>query len=384
MFERTKSIQLSVIKQMELLASRYANVVSLAQGIPSFDTPSAIKRRASRALDDGVVAKYSLSPGLPELRELIELSLANDNMFYDWQSEIIVTAGSIEALTATLLTITMPGDEIIIPDPTYTSYREVIRLCGCEPVYAKLDEANGWAFDLETIKNAISEKTKAIFFCNPNNPTGTVYSKEQLLALAQVAEENNLYIISDEAYKDFIYDDLTFFSLAEDLKYRKRFIRVFTFSKAFAMTGWRVGYVHSDASIIKEIMKVHDALVTCAPVVSQYAAMGALEMGQEWIELFKKEYAKRRDLICTALDSLGDKLTYTRPTSAYFVMPKYQGTKPSFDLAVDILAKVKLATVPGSAFGPAGENHLRLSFGRKEEDIIEGMKRLEQYFNSNP
>jgi len=383
MFERTKSIQLSVIKQMELLASRYANVVSLAQGIPSFDTPSAIKRRASRALDDGVVAKYSLSPGLPELRELIELSLANENMFYDWQSEIIVTAGSIEALTATLLTITMPGDEIIIPDPTYTSYREVIRLCGCEPVYAKLDEANGWAFDLTTIKNAISEKTKAIFFCNPNNPTGTVYSKEQLLALAQLAEEHNLYIISDEAYKDFIYDGLTFFSLGQDLKFRKRFIRVFTFSKAFAMTGWRVGYVHSDASIIKEIMKVHDALVTCAPVVSQYAAMGALEMGQEWITLFKKEYAKRRDLICTGLDRLGDKLTYTRPTSAYFVMPKYQGTKPSFELAVDILAKVKLATVPGSAFGPSGENHLRLSFGRKEEDIIEGMKRLEQYFNSN-
>jgi len=381
MFERTKSIQLSVIKQMELLASRYANVVSLAQGIPSFDTPSAIKRRASRALDDGVVAKYSLSPGLPELRELIELSLASENMFYDWQSEIIVTAGSIEALTATLLTITLPGDEIIIPDPTYTSYREAIRLAGCEPVYAPLDEANGWAFDIKMVEKTITPKTKAIFFCNPNNPTGTVYTKEQLLALAELAELHNLFIISDEAYKDFIYDGGEYFTLGQEPRFRKRFIRVFSFSKAYAMTGWRVGYVHSDASIIREIMKVHDCLVTCAPVVSQYAAMGALEMGQEWIDFFKKEYEKRRDLMCEALDRIGsDKLTYARPNSAYFVMPRYFGNKPSFEMAVDILDKVKLATVPGSAFGPSGENHLRLSFGRKEEDIIEGMKRLEKYF----
>lgn len=380
MFERTKSIQLSVIKQMELLASRYANVVSLAQGIPSFDTPSAIKRRASRALEEGVVAKYSLSPGLPELRELIELSLASENMFYDWQSEIIVTAGSIEALTATLLTITMPGDEVIIPDPTYTSYREAIRLAGCEPVYAPLDEANGWAFDIKTVEKTITPKTKAIFFCNPNNPTGTVYTKEQLLALAELAEAHDLFIISDEAYKDFIYDGAPYFTLGQEQRYRKRFIRVFSFSKAYAMTGWRVGYVHSDASIIKEIMKVHDCLVTCAPVVSQYAAMGALEMGQEWIDFFKQEYEKRRDLMCDALDRIGDQLTYARPNSAYFVMPRYQGNKPSFELAVDILDKVQLATVPGSAFGPAGENHLRLSFGRTEKDIIEGMSRLEKYF----
>lgn len=382
MFERTKSIQLSVIKQIELLAARYANVVSLAQGIPSFDTPETIKRRASIALDKGVVAKYSLSPGLPELRELIELSLAKDNMFYDWQSEIIVTAGSIEALTATLLTITMPGDEIIIPDPSYTSYREVIRLSGCEPVYVPLDEKNNWSFDIDSLEKLITPKTKAIFFCNPNNPTGTVYTKEQLLKLADIAEKNNLFIISDEAYKDFIYDDIPYFTLGQVVKYRKRFIRVFSFSKTYAMTGWRVGYVHGDASVIKEIMKVHDCLVTCAPVVSQYAAMGALEMGDEWVGYFKKQYEKRRDLVCEKLDKLADFISYVKPTSAYFVMARYKLNRPSLDLAIDILDKVKLALVPGSAFGPSGENHLRISFGRKEEDIIEGMKRLENYFTS--
>jgi aspartate/methionine/tyrosine aminotransferase len=274
----------------------------------------------------------------------------------------------------------MPGDEVIIPDPTYTSYREAIRLAGCEPIYAPLDESNGWSFDINSLAKLITSKTKAIFYCNPNNPTGTVYTKEQLLQLAELAQQNNLFIISDEVYKDFIYDDLPYFSLGQVLRYRKIFIRIFSFSKAYAMTGWRVGYVHSDASVIKEIMKVHDCLVTCAPVVSQYAAMGALEMGAEWLNYFKQEYAKRRDLICSYLDKLSDHLSYTRPNSAYFVMPKYKGEKTSFATAVDILDQVKLAVVPGSAFGPAGEYHLRLSFGRKEEDITEGLNRLEQYF----
>ncbi len=382
MFERTKHIQLSVIKQIELLAANYANVVSLAQGIPSFDTPSAIKQRASQALKAGIVAKYSLSPGLPELRELIELSLANEGMYYDWQTEIIVTAGSIEGLTATLLAITMPGDEVIIPDPTYTSYREAIRLAGCEPIYAALDEDNGWALKIKEIEKLITPKTKAIFYCNPNNPTGTVYDKQQLLALANLAEQHNLFIISDEVYKDFIYEQVPYFSLGQEIKFRQRFIRVFSFSKAYAMTGWRVGYIHSDASIIKEIIKVHDCLVTCAPVVSQYAAMGALEMGGAWVNYFKQEYTKRRDLICEKLDGLKDYVSYVKPTSAYFVLPHYKINKPSFALAVDILDKVQVALVPGSAFGPQGENHLRLSFGRKIEDISEAMTRLEKYFKT--
>jgi len=187
MFERTKNLQLSVIKQMELRASNKPDVISLAQGIPGFDTPECIKRRVELALKRGVVSKYSLSPGLPELRELIELSLGSDNMFYDWQKEIIVTAGAIEGITAAILAITSQGDEVIIPSPTYTSYREVINLAGCKPVYVGLDESRGWAFDpaLAGFEKAITAKTKAIFYCNPNNPTGTIYTKEQLLGLVK-------------------------------------------------------------------------------------------------------------------------------------------------------------------------------------------------------
>jgi aspartate/methionine/tyrosine aminotransferase len=184
MFERTKNLRLSIIKQIELEAAKYPNVVSLAQGIPSFDTPGCIKRRVENALNRGVVARYSLSPGLPELRELIEHSLAQENMYYDWQREIIITAGSIEGITATILALTNPGDEILIPEPTYTSYREVIVLAGCKPIFVPLNEESGWTFELDKYKQLITEKTKAIFYCNPNNPTGTLYSKEQLLGLA--------------------------------------------------------------------------------------------------------------------------------------------------------------------------------------------------------
>ncbi|MEA3464283.1 MAG: aminotransferase class I/II-fold pyridoxal phosphate-dependent enzyme [Patescibacteria group bacterium] len=407
MFNRTKNLQLSIIKQIELRAAQYPDVISLAQGVPNFDTPECIKRRVELALNRGVVAKYSLCPGLPELRELIEISLARENMFYDWQKEIIVTAGSIEGITAALLAITEPGDEVIIPEPTYTSYREVIYLAGCKPIFVSLDEKNNWAFDLEKFKQAITDKTKAIFYCNPNNPTGTIYTKKQLLGLAELAEQHNLYLISDEVYKDFVFNtnghecetnsrESRIFSLAELPKLRKRVIRLFSFSKAYAMTGWRVGYLHSDESVAREILKVHDSLVTCAPVISQYAAMGALEMGDGNVKKFNQEYKKRRDLICSRLDRLSNVFNYIKPDGAYYVFPALTpGPSParalrergamdsslSWKFALDLLDKIQVAVVPGIAFGPNGEGHVRMSFGRSESDIERAFERMEKLFN---
>ncbi len=379
---RSSNIQLSVIKQMELLASAHLDVVSLAQGIPSFDTPSPIKRRAERALNDGVVAKYSLSPGLPELREAIEAASAREHIYYDWENEIIVTAGSIEGITASLLALTDPGAEVVIPDPTYTSYREAVRLAGCTPVFVPLDESRGWAFDIEAFRKAITPKTKVIFYCNPNNPTGTVFSRADLTALAELAVEHNLFLISDEAYKDFMYDGQDYFSLAQLPQYRNRLVRVFSFSKSYAMTGWRIAYLQADEAVTREILKVHDSLVTCAPVISQYAALGALEAGESWVNDFRKVYAERRDVMCQRLDALKSKLEYVRPSSAYFTLPHIKGCTDSLALAKDILDKVHLAVVPGVAFGPSGEGHIRLSFGRTLPDIEEGMRRLATYFDT--
>ncbi len=391
MFERTKNLNLSVIKQMELRASKYPDVISLAQGVPNFDTPECIKRRVELALKKGMVAKYSLSPGISELRELIEIKLAQGNMFYDWEKEIIVTAGSIEGITATILALTNPGDEVIIPQPTYTSYREVITLAGCTPVFVSLDEEKGWAFDLEKFKEAITPKTKAIFYCNPNNPTGTIYSKDQLMGLAQLAEEHNLFLISDEVYKDFLFEpEQKIFSLAEIPKLRKKVIRLFSFSKSYAMTGWRVGYLHGDESVVKEILKVHDSLVTCAPVISQFGAMGALEMGDKDLLEMNQEYRQRRDLICKHLDELSHVFSYVRPESAYFVFPKIMlenvdyvdsdhGGSLSWKFALNLLEKTKVAVVPGVAFGPNGEHHIRMSFGRSEKDINESFRRMKKF-----
>jgi len=389
MFERTANLNLSIIKQIELQASAYPDVISLAQGIPSFDTPGCIKRRAEKALKRGVVSKYSLSPGLPELRELIELSLARDNMTYDWESEIVVTAGTIEGITASILAITNPGDEVLIPEPTYTSYREVIKLAGCQPVLVPLHEDKGWAFDLNEFEKAITGKTKAIFYCNPNNPTGTIYRRQDLLGLAELAERHGLFLISDEVYKEFVYGEQErIFSLAELPRYRKRVIRLYGFSKAYAMTGWRVGYLHSDESIVREILKVHDSLVTCAPVISQYAAMGALEMGEKDVQAFNQSYQARRDLICQRLDKLGHVFDYVRPQSSYYVFPRIreeylppdQGRGRSWEFAIDLLDNTQVAVVPGSAFGSNGEGHIRLSFGRKDKDIQEAFDRMERYF----
>jgi aminotransferase len=390
MFERTRDLQLSVIKQMEIRAAKYPDVVSLAQGIPSFDTPCGIKRRAEKALERGVVAKYSLVPGLPELRELIEISLAQNNMFYDWQKEIVVTAGSIEGISATILAITSPGDEIILLDPTYTSYQGLILLAGCKPVFVSLNEEENWGLGLEKLERAITPKTRAILFCNPNNPTGTILNKKQLLAIGELALRHKFFILTDEVYKDFLYNDEPFFSLAELADLRQWVIRFFSFSKAYAMTGWRVGYLHSDEKNIAEILKVHDSLVTCAPVISQYAAMGALEMGEEDRDSFKKEYLERRELICRRLDNLSGVFNYIKPNSSYFVFPYLCSAKRnkdgqarlnSWDFALELLDKARVAVVPGIAFGPSGENHVRLSFGRSQADIESAFDRMDKFFN---
>jgi aminotransferase len=317
-------------------------------------------------------------------------------MFYDWEKEIIVTAGSIEGITASIFAITNPGDEVIIPEPTYTSYREVITLAGCKPVFVPLDEERGWALDISLYEKAITDKTKAIFYCNPNNPTGTIYSKEQLLQLAELAKKYNLFLISDEVYKDFIYgNNQQIFSLAEIPELRKRVIRLFSFSKAYAMTGWRVGYVHADESIVKEILKVHDSLVTCAPVISQYAAMGALEMGERDVRMFNQEYEQRRNLICEKLDKI-PAFEYVRPTSSYYVFPRLRrciNEKTeiinrdrgeminSWEFAMDLLDKTQVAVVPGFAFGDNGEGHVRMSFGRSREDIKKALDRIGECLN---
>jgi len=399
-------VQISPIKEMEIRSSRLPDVVSLAQGIPSFDTPECIKRRAIEAIQEGRVARYSLSPGLLELREAIEYNLSKRNIFYDFEQEIIVTAGSIEAITATFLAVLEPGDEVLIPDPTYTSYQSAIKTARGIPVFVPLAEEDGWAFDIEQFRKRITPKTKAILFCNPNNPTGTIYSRNQLMQIAELAEMHDLYILSDEVYKDFIYDnDVEYFTLAQFSQFRKRFIYIFSFSKAYAMTGWRVAYLAADESLAKKILGVHDALVTCAPVISQWAALAALEQAKDDVDSFRRAFRSRRRLICSKLDGMKDFVEYQNPSSAYFVFPRFrnnliekfsvlekkkmikfndlkenQQNSISWRISLYMLHEAGVAVVPGVAFGPTGETHVRLCFGRKKSNIVEAMDRMKKFF----
>jgi len=407
MFTRTANIKLSPIKQIELLAAKIPDVVSLAQGIPSFDTPEIIKKAALKALHRGVVAKYSLTYGLPELRETIEQKLAEDGMYYDFEKEIIVTAGSIEAITASLITIiNSKRDQVILFSPSYASYPEAVKVAGGQPIFVNLIEEKDWRIDFKNLAKKINNRTAAIIICNPSNPTGTIFPKEDLLKIAELAWKKKIFIISDEVYKDFVYDTPTnadytqinvekspresafsqrkseFFSLAQIPELRKIVIRVFSLSKAYAMTGWRIGFLHSDEENVKEILKVHDSLVTCAPVISQYAAISALDFADREIEEFRRKYQERRDLICQYLDELSDFFSYQRPNSSYFVFPKITWIKTekyesmSWDFALNLLEKAKVAVVPGIAFGPSGEDHIRMSFGKSEKDINEAMRRI--------
>lgn len=382
MFSRTQKINLSPIKQIELLASKIPDVVSLAQGVPSFDTPEVVKKAAIKALNRGAVAKYSLTYGLPELRETIEQKLAEDGMYCDFEKEIIVTAGSIEAITAALIAIIdAKKDEVILFSPSYTSYSEAVKVSGGKPVFVNLIENEGWRIDFKSLERRISKKTAAILFCNPNNPTGTIFPKKDLLRIADLAEKKKFFIISDEVYKDFVYDDKSnLFSLAQIPELRKTVIRVFSLSKAYAMTGWRIGFLHSDEENVKEILKIHDSLVTCAPVISQYAAMAALDFADSEIEKFRQEYQNRRDLICQHLDELSDFFSYQKPQGSYFVFPKLLPKRDSWQFALDLLGKSHVAVVPGVAFGPNGEGHIRMSFGRSEKDIGEAFKRIKEHF----
>jgi len=381
---RSARIHLSPIKEIELAAARRPGVVSLAQGIPSFDTPEAIKNHVKEKLDQGAVARYSLAPGLVELRELVAEHLGREGMRYDPDGEILITAGSIEGIAATLLALTNPGDEVILPSPSYASYQEVIRMAGCEPRFVPLDEERNFDLDVGAIARAVTPRTAALFYCNPNNPTGTIYSRAQSLRLMELAERHGLYIITDEAYKDFLYTDETYFTPAQEEAFRRRVVRIYSFSKSYAMTGWRVAYLHSDRRNVAEILKVHDSLVTCAPVISQHAAVAALDLAGDAVAEFRAAYRRRRDLTLRHLDALSHIFDYQKPAGAYFVFPRVKDTvalsHDSRALAFDLLERAGVALVPGSAFGPTGEHHLRLSFGREDADIEEAFARLRAYF----
>lgn len=375
-------MQLSAIKYMESFARNRKDVISLSQGVPFFQSDDAIRKSVVEAILSDKVDKYADPQGLLPLRNAIHTRLLGEHMQYD-PDEIIVTAGAMEGLSACVLALTNPADEIIIPTPSYTAFFNLSDVAHLKISMVPLAEKAGWSLDLDLLKKAITKQTRAIVVCSPNNPTGSIYQKETLKEICSLAKSKNIFVILDETYRNMIYDSENLYTPAMEDKYKDIIIRVVSMSKDFALTGWRIGYIHADRSIITRILPVHDVLVNCAPVVSQYAGLAALQNERRIITEHQRILKDQREIMGLYLAKLREYLDFVMPMSAYFYFVKVYGLTDDVSFCMDLLEKNRVAVVPGSDFGQGGEGHIRLCFGRKKDDIIEGMERLTAYFRRN-
>lgn len=380
--ERVCNIPKSAIHEMTRLSKSIENVAFLSWAKPTAGAPEHIRIAAAEAIKDGLADGYSESTGLLELRQEIIEKLKRDNGINATPSQIIVTVGAIEGLAAALMAIIDPNDEVILPTPTYSTHVNQVMLASGKPIFVPLIEEERFKLDVENIKKAITPKTKAILYCTPNNPTGTLFSESQLRQLAEVALEHNLMIVTDEAYEYFVYDDNRHFSIASIPEIQKSVVSCFTLTKTYAMTGWRIGYLHADEEWIPQINKAHIPFAICPPVVSQYAAIAALKGPQECVKQFKSKYLISRDLMCQRLDNLDSVFAYCKPSGGYLMFPKIllDDGKNSQEFCEKLLREARVSTTPGVDFGPTGEGHLRLSFCVPEEMVNKAFDRMEVYF----
>jgi aminotransferase len=380
--DRVLHIQKSAIHEMTRLSKEVEDVAFLSWAKPTTDTPEHIKRGAIRAIEEGFVGGYSDVPGLPELREEIARKLKRDNGIDANPAQVLATVGAIEGLSAAVMAVVDPGDEVILPTPTYSTHIRQVVIASGKPVFVPTIEEEGFALDMAKLKDSITDRTRAILFCTPSNPTGTVFPEEHLREMAAIAAENDLAIITDEAYEYFTYDGQKHFSVGSVPEVKKNVISCFTFTKTYAMTGWRIGYVHADEELMPQISKAHIPFAICAPVVSQFAALAALQGSQDCISEFRQHYLEVRDLMCERLDALDSVFEYQKPGGAYLMFPKIlpDEGKDSLSFCKKLLTEAKVSATPGIAFGPTGEGHLRLSFCVPHNEVNKAFDRMEKYF----
>lgn len=381
--KRVAKMKKSAIHEMTRLSKEIEDVAFLSWAKPTSDTPDHIKLAAITAIAEGSVGGYSESAGLPQLREAIAHKLKRDNNIHASSSQIMVTVGAIEGLLAAVMAFIDPGDEVILPCPTYSTHIRQVLLASGIPVLVPTIEEEGFILDINRIRDAITPRTRALMYASPSNPTGTVFSEQQLREIAEIALKHNLTVITDEAYEYFTFDGHQHFSIGSLPGMEKQVVSCYTFTKTYAMTGWRIGYLHADESLIPQITKAHIPLAICAPVVSQYAAFAALTGAQDCVTEFRNHYLSARNLMCARLDRLDSVFAYHKPAGSYLMFPKIlqeQGNLDSTTFCKSLLRKARVSTTPGIAFGPTGEGHLRMSFCVPEEEIDKAFDRMENYF----
>jgi aminotransferase len=361
------------------LSAGMKDVIHLEQGEPDFTTPRHILEAAVEATKRGFT-HYTDTNGVLELREAIAEKLEKDNgIEVDPQTEVTVTSGSQEAMLIAALGFLNSSDEALILDPFYPACFEDTLLAEAKPVTVPLDEERNYEMEMEALQTKITDRTKVIWMCNPSNPTGHVFSKQDLEIIAEVARKHNLIVFADEIYEKIVYDGAKHVSIGSLPGMEDRTITLNGFSKAYAMTGWRIGYVAAGEKLSATLRKLHYYAVLCPNAISQKAAVAALAGPQSCVQEMVKEYSRRRKLVLNELDRIKS-LFYTRPEGAFYVFPNFTSYEKSDEtFATRLLKEARVVTAPGAGFGKAGEGHLRISYSVSYEQVKEGMERIRRF-----
>ncbi|HOT92408.1 MAG TPA: aminotransferase class I/II-fold pyridoxal phosphate-dependent enzyme [Anaerolineae bacterium] len=376
-----RSIPPSGIRRFFDIAATMEDVISLGIGEPDFDTPAPIVEAGVAALQRGAT-HYTSNAGLLELRQAIAAHLHRlYGVSYDPAREVLVTVGVSEALYLAMAALLNPGDEIIFAEPCFVAYGPVAMMVNAKPVAISTTPETGFQLTAEMIEAAITPRTKVLFITSPNNPTGVVISREHLAAIAALAEKHNLIVMSDEIYDRLVYDvEHVCFATLPGM--RERTIVLQGFSKAYAMTGWRVGYLCGPEPLVAEMRKLHQYLIMSAPTVSQWAALKALEVGEPFVQEMHARYARRRRLIVDGLNTIG--LPCIEPHGAFYAFPNIQSTgMDDAEFADRLLQEERVAVVPGRAFGPSGVGFVRMSYATAYDKIEIALERMTRFVQRN-
>lgn len=379
--DKVVGIQPSGIRKFFDIVSEMKDAISLGVGEPDFDTPWSIREEGIYSLEKGRTY-YTSNAGLSELRtEICNFLNRRYGLNYNPDGETLITVGGSEAIDLAFRAMLNPGDEVIIPQPSYVSYLPCAVLADATPVLVNLKEENEFRLTPEELLSAITPKTKILVFPFPNNPTGAIMPKEELEKIAQICIDKDIFVVSDEIYSELTYGGEHHCSIASIPGMTDRTIVINGFSKSHAMTGWRLGYACGPAPIIKQMLKIHQFAIMCAPTNSQYAAVEALRHCDENIEHMRDEYDQRRRFMLTRLRGMG--LKCFEPFGAFYIFPNIaEFGMTSEEFAMRFLKEYKVAIVPGTAFGECGEGFLRMSYASSLSNLKTAIERLEEFINT--
>ncbi len=378
--DRITGIKPSGIRKFFDVANTMKDVISLGVGEPDFDTPWFIREEGIYSLEKGRTF-YTSNAGLPELKKEISDYLQRKyKITYDTKDEVMVTVGGSEGIDIAIRALTNPGDEIIIPQPSYVSYEPCVVMAGGTPVILELEEKDRFKLTTQKLLEKISDKTKLLVLPFPNNPTGSVMTYDELCKIANICIQNDIWVLSDEIYSELTYTKDGHASIAQVPGMQERTILINGFSKAYAMTGWRLGYACAPSVVLKQMMKIHQYCIMCAPTTSQYAAIAALRNGDGEVSKMRESYNQRRRLLVKRFTDMG--IPVFEPEGAFYIFPnisKFGMTSEEF--ALKLLDEKHVAVVPGSAFGDSGEGYIRISYAYSIKQLEQALIKINEFIS---